>query len=144
VTVNFDAAGMDPGPHTVSLSVVSDDPLAPTVDVPVTMMVSDVSGIGDGPVLPRTVMLDQNIPNPFNPQTKIVFALPKAGAVDLKVYDVRGALVTTLVSGQADAGTHTVIWQGRDDRGQQVPSGVYFYRLRTDGDVLTKRMTLLK
>jgi subtilisin family serine protease len=144
VTVNFDAAGMDPGPHTGSLSVVSDDPLAPTVDVPVTMMVSDVSGIGDGPVLPRTVMLDQNIPNPFNPQTKIVFALPKAGAVDLKVYDVRGALVTTLVSGQADAGTHTVIWQGRDDRGQQVPSGVYFYRLRTDGDVLTKRMTLLK
>ena len=143
VTVNFDATGVAAGPHDGLLQVMSNDPLTPVVPVPVTMMVSDLSPVVDLP-LPRVTALGQNVPNPFNPQTKIDFALPKAGQVDLKVYDVRGALVRTLVSGSLDAGTHSVIWQGHDDRGQRVPSGVYFYRLQTGSDVLTRRMTMIK
>ena len=57
---------------------------------------------------------------------------------------MRGALVRTLVSGELEAGNHSVIWQGHDDRDQRVPSGVYFYRLQTGSDVLTKRMTMIK
>ena len=143
VAVNFDATGVAVGPHDGLLQVLSDDPLTPVVAVPVTMMVSDLSAVGDLP-LPRVTALGQNVPNPFNPQTKIDFALPREARVELKIYDVRGALVRTLVSGNLDAGNHSVIWQGHDDRDQRVPSGVYFYRLQTGNDVLTKRMTMIK
>ena len=143
VDVNFDAADMELGFHDGLLVVQTDDPLTPEVQVPVTMEVVDLSPVSTQD-LPRATVLDQNAPNPFNPQTNIKFALPQAGHVELKVYDVRGALVQTLVSGRLEAGFHTSIWRGKDDQGKQAPSGVYFYRLEADGKLMTRRMTMIK
>ena len=88
--------------------------------------------------------LAQNYPNPFNPQTSIAFSLKERSTVSLKVYDVAGALVRELVSGTRVAGAYDAEWDGRDASGQQVASGVYFYRLVAGEFRSTKKMVLLK
>jgi hypothetical protein len=88
--------------------------------------------------------LSQNHPNPFNPTTAISFSLPVAGQVDLKVFDVNGSEVVSLLTGSRAAGTHQVVWNGRDGAGQAVSSGLYFYRLEAGGETLNNRMLLLK
>jgi hypothetical protein len=72
-------------------------------------------------------------PNPFRSHTRISYALPTAGNVSLRVYDVTGRTVRTLASGHQKAGSYSVSWDARDSRGKQVPYGVYFYRLDTPG-----------
>jgi hypothetical protein len=94
--------------------------------------------------LPAVVSLDGNYPNPFNPATRIAFALPRDVEVDLAVYDVSGRRVATLLSGMVAAGRHEVLWTGRDDRGGHVASGVYFSRLVAGGELQTRKMMLLK
>jgi hypothetical protein len=79
--------------------------------------------------LPMAVILFQNRPNPFNPQTTLSFSLPRAGWVELTIIDSRGRIVTTLLDGIAAEGKHDVSWNGRDDADLAVASGVYFARL---------------
>jgi hypothetical protein len=111
-----------------------------TADADVTFDIA--SGVVDA--LPTAVVLAQNHPNPFNPRTTIRFALPRAQDVTLRIFDVQGKLVRTLIEGPQTAGAHEAVWEGRDDRGGQVPSGTYLYRLRSgDGDE-TRKMLLLK
>ncbi len=86
----------------------------------------------------------QNYPNPFNPETKIRFTVSEKQDVNLKVYNVRGQLVLTLVSDKLDAGLHEITWQGRNEHDKPVGSGVYFYRLDIGGDRFVKKMLLLK
>ncbi|MEZ4386427.1 MAG: C25 family cysteine peptidase [Candidatus Krumholzibacteriia bacterium] len=93
---------------------------------------------------PAQVGLFQNHPNPFNPQTVIVFDVPRLQDVRLRIYDVQGRLVRTLVAGPQPAGRHEAVWRGRDDHGGEVSSGLYFYRLTTGGQDLVRKMTLLK
>jgi len=93
---------------------------------------------------PTEVALSQNSPNPFNPVTEIVFALPEDTAVNLSVYDVHGRLVRTLADGLYKAGTHAAHWEGRDTRGVEASSGIYFCRLTAGGKILTKKMIMLK
>jgi hypothetical protein len=88
--------------------------------------------------------LAQNYPNPFNPRTTIAFSLSKPTETQLRIYDVRGAAVRTLVSGRREAGVHRVDWDGRSDNGQPIASGVYFYKLVAGAFVDTKKMTILK
>ncbi len=88
--------------------------------------------------------LNQNYPNPFNPQTAIAFSLPKSSEVKLEVFDLLGRLVVTLTEGQLPAGTHTLVWDGRDRSGRTVSSGVYLYRLQAGSFVETKKMLFLK
>jgi hypothetical protein len=88
--------------------------------------------------------LEQNAPNPFNPMTEIRFTAPRGGAGSLKIYDTRGQLVRTLLSGPIAAGESSVIWNGRNDAGAPAGSGVYFYRLEVGGDAASRRMVLLK
>ncbi|RMG28996.1 MAG: T9SS C-terminal target domain-containing protein [Methanobacteriota archaeon] len=89
--------------------------------------------------------LEQNYPNPFNPTTTISFALPHASRITLQVFDITGRKIRTLMNGQLPAGTHQVVWDGRDDAGQLVGSGVYLYQLQTgEGFTQVKRMVLLK
>jgi flagellar hook assembly protein FlgD len=88
--------------------------------------------------------LSQNHPNPFNPATTISFTLPEKARVHLAIYDVAGRLVATLVDGSLDEGLHTAKWEGRNNNGSQVSSGVYFYRLVAGKEVLTKKMVLLR
>lgn len=106
---------------------------------------ADATGIGDAPeVLPTEIALKQNYPNPFNPETNIEFQLPTATNVTLEVFNLLGQKVTTLVSGYRDAGYHTVRWNGTNDSGELVPSGVYFYRMTADDFVKTNKMIMLR
>jgi len=96
------------------------------------------------PTLNSTMVLYQNVPNPFNPATTISYDLRTAVQVDLRVFDLAGHLVRTLVRDSQAMGPHQVIWQGRDQAGRTVAAGVYFYRLQTGVDVQTRRMLLAK
>jgi hypothetical protein len=97
------------------------------------------------PVSPRRTALRQNVPNPFNPSTRIPFAISQAGRVTLAVYDVRGRRVATLVDRDLPAGEHRVDWQGKDDAGHDIASGVYFYRLDAPGAAhAARKMVLMK
>lgn len=84
---------------------------------------------GREPSLPKTYELSQNYPNPFNPTTTIVYALPRAGHITLKVYNLLGKRVKVLVDEIQTAGYKAVRWDGRDDGGKEVSSGFYFYRI---------------
>ena len=95
-----------------------------------------------GPTLKNS--LAQNYPNPFNPQTTIAFTIKDRGAVTLKVYNVNGELVRTLANDSRAAGTYSLTWDGQNDAGQSVSSGVYFYKLVTNNFSQTKKMVLLK
>jgi hypothetical protein len=101
------------------------------------------SGVGDKPVA-IGVDLHQNIPNPFNPNTRISFDLAQRDKVELNVYDVRGRLVTTLFKGVLGIGPHSVTWDGVSTSGARVASGVYLYVLRTSTGEVARRMVLLK
>jgi flagellar hook assembly protein FlgD len=88
--------------------------------------------------------LRQNTPNPFNPSTTIAFSLPESAPVTLAIYDVNGRMVRTLVSGERAAGMHEVVWNGMDDNGRAVASGVYVYRLAAGNDVSIRRLALIR
>jgi hypothetical protein len=104
-----------------------------------------VVGIEDQPVaVIKTPHLSANYPNPFNPVTTINFALPKIMEVDLVIYDLLGRKVRTLLSGNQQAGAHKVLWNGTDDRGKVVSSGIYYYRLTTENYNKTMKMVLMK
>ncbi len=105
-----------------------------------------VSGVGDTPTLVASqVEMLPAAPNPFNPRTEIRFRLGAPGPVSLRVYDVAGRLVRTLAFGREMAsGVHAVVWQGRDDRGLGVASGLYIARLESGGVVRSGRLLLAK
>jgi hypothetical protein len=97
----------------------------------------------DAPAVSETVLLP-NVPNPFNPTTRIRFDLAVPSNVSLKIFDVTGRLVRTLVDEPMSAALHEVVWDGTDDRGARVGSGVYFSRISTGQVVQTRKMVLLK
>jgi len=97
-----------------------------------------------GVSLPTEFGMSQNVPNPFNPTTKVSFALPVASKVNLAVYNVLGQHVTTLVDAFMPAGYQETIWDGTDKDGHTVASGVYFYKLRAGDFTDTKKMLMLK
>ncbi len=94
--------------------------------------------------LPEKFVLEQNYPNPFNAGTNIRFNLPRSGQINLQVYDLLGRNVVTLHDGFMQAGSHTVFWDGRSAAGNDLATGVYFYRLRADDFDKTKKMLLIK
>jgi hypothetical protein len=109
------------------------------------------TGVEETPVaVPETFSLMQNYPNPFNPTTTIRYALPKEAQVRVQVYNILGQLVAELVNDVQNAGYHNIVWNGRNQYGTQVATGVYLYRLEarpTDGSapfVSTKKMLLVK
>jgi hypothetical protein len=113
----------------------------------VTIAVDSIpTGIGDiNPgQLPKRYSLSQNYPNPFNANTQIIFALPKSGHATLEIFNLLGQKVGTLVDEQLSAGTKIVSWDGRDKRGETVPSGIYFYQLRSGDYIEKKKMVFLK
>jgi subtilisin family serine protease len=92
----------------------------------------------------KRLTLERNRPNPFNPSTSIVFEIAKAGRASVRVYNVQGALVRTLVEAPLPAGRYRSTWDGRDAQGRAVGSGVYVTELRAEGKRLTQKMSLLK
>ncbi len=97
-----------------------------------------------GTTMPSVYSLNANFPNPFNPMTKISFSLPEAQAVKLTVYGLDGRKVATLINENREAGTYEVNWMGRDDHGQMVASGTYFYRIDAGSYSQVRKMTLMK
>ena len=102
-----------------------------------------VSGAGDDVVSYRD-RLYQNVPNPFNPTTAIRYSLRERARVSIVIYNVAGHMVKKLVGTSKPAGVHTVTWDGRNDQGQRVSSGVYFYKLITGRFTETRKMVMLK
>jgi len=96
--------------------------------------------VSDGPL----ASLAQNHPNPFNPRTRIDFRTESVGRAELRIYDVAGRLVRTLVETTMPAGDHSVEWDGTNDRGSSVGSGVFFYELRAGTFHEQRRMVLLR
>jgi len=97
-----------------------------------------------GTQIPQNFTLGQNYPNPFNPSTKIDFMLPKAAFVTIKIYDIIGKEVFTLVNQKMNAGSYVVDWNSINNAGDYVSSGVYFYRIDAGGFTQTKKMVLLR
>ncbi|MFH1277399.1 MAG: T9SS type A sorting domain-containing protein [Candidatus Eisenbacteria bacterium] len=105
--------------------------------------IGPTSGVPDVPSTDRLV-LHQNRPNPFNPVTNIKFNLPSKSKATLKIYDIAGREVRTLVDGTLESGEHNITWFGKDNNGRDVTSGVYFYRLDAGKETSTKKMVLLR
>lgn len=106
---------------------------------PATAVADDVWGRQ-----PDVLQLEQNVPNPFNPETTIRFSLPQSQPVDLAIYDLAGQTVATLARTDYPAGYHTLNWDGRDQQGRAVASGVYLYRLSTPTTTQTRKLLLLR
>jgi hypothetical protein len=112
----------------------------------------ETTGIGEkeemGGHVPMAFSLSQNYPNPFNPQTSIRFSVPgslgDAASVSLRVYDMRGRLVTELIDRDLPPGEHTVIWEGEDRSGRPLPSGIYFSKLTCGKSTSIRKMLLIK
>lgn len=106
---------------------------------------SGVTSVEDGSVInPGKYQLFQNHPNPFNPNTEIRFTISTSGYVSIKIYDMQGKLVRSLVSERKAAGNYIVSWDSRDENGVKVTSGVYFYRINVGEFTMSKKMILMK
>jgi hypothetical protein len=104
---------------------------------------TDIDNSDDSP-LPLVFNLKPNYPNPFNPTTAIDYSIPKHGHVSLAVFNIIGQRVKTIVDGDQSAGNYTVYWDGKDEFGQPVASGIYIYRLSAENESKTRKMVLLK
>jgi len=105
----------------------------------------DLTGVESVPeeIVMATALLG-NYPNPFNPETRISFSLASENNVSINIYNIRGQLVKELLSDRLGSGEHSVVWNGKDDRGRAVSSGLYFYRLQTENYRAVRKMMLLK
>ncbi|MDZ4181792.1 MAG: T9SS type A sorting domain-containing protein, partial [Candidatus Cloacimonadaceae bacterium] len=98
----------------------------------------------DDDILPVYTLKASNYPNPFNPETTIAFSVPTTGKTDIKIYNLKGQLVRNLMSRDLAAGNHNVVWNGKDDNGAGVSSGLYFYRVTNNSKTITRKMLLAK
>jgi len=103
-----------------------------------------VVAVPDLAAVPPALRLEGNYPNPFNPQTNIVYSLPSEGRAELAVYDVRGRRLVVLVDRVEGAGRHSVVWNGRDENGSEMASGVYFVRLQFAREVQSQKIVLVR
>jgi flagellar hook assembly protein FlgD len=100
--------------------------------------------VNETAAFPNALSIRGVFPNPFNPSTTIVFSLPRTGQATLAIYNPSGQKIRELVSGAITAGNHSMQWDGRDDKGKIVSSGVYITRLRMGAMTASQSMLLLK
>ena len=146
MTVNPDLAVANTGPSTVSVLLNTTSPGAstPSFSSKTDFATGSVTAIDNELVIPQKFTLEQNYSNPFNPATTIRFALPEASFVILRIYNMLGQEVKTLVNGEKNAGTYNVQWRGDNNFGRKVSSGTYIYRVIAGQNIFTKKMILLK
>jgi hypothetical protein len=136
---------INPSPGTYQWQVVSFTNPNPNLAYTVTGVrcIGSATGVetGGGGV---SFGLDQNMPNPFVRNSVLRFALPRNGIVKLKVYDVSGRLVRTLVDGPLGPGLHQRVWDGRTDRGGRADAGVYFARLEAEAGIRSRKLIMLR
>ncbi len=143
ITLSVSQAGFPSGTYYANVIVHTNDPENPIIEIPLTAQITAVSN-DDNSVVQINSSLEQNYPNPFNPETKISFYLDKPGQVFIDIYDVKGRKVKSLVKDNFDRGSHSVVWKGKDEEGNDVASGMYLYRMRNGGFSKSRKMILLK
>jgi len=121
--------------------ITSNDPSHATQQIALHI---DTTANDDDNNIPAVTKLEGNYPNPFNPSTTIRFAVKEPGQITINVYNNKGQLVKTLLNENKKAGNHSVIWNGTDNNGKSVSSGIYLYRMQTTGLSQTRKMMLMK
>jgi hypothetical protein len=113
-------------------------------DVIIRHTVCSLVDVSDGAQVPARFAVEPNRPNPLRTDTAIRYALPSAGHVSVELFDAGGRLVRTVVDAEMQPGTHTALWDGRDDAGQPAASGVYYYRVSANGEQMTRKMLVVR
>ena len=126
-------------PPNVPLSQSEIDLIAQWIDQGATLQLDEVNNIH-----PRDLNLQQNYPNPFNPETRIDYQIFSSGYTTLTIFNIRGENVKTIFKGTTSIGNYSIIWDGTDDFGKLLPSGQYFYQLKNNEIIDTKKMVFLK
>jgi hypothetical protein len=148
VTVTFNSTSLTAGTYRGNLVIVSNDVPRSPRNIPIRLSVGPTD-VGESQAGPREFALVQNYPNPFNPTTSISYVLPTQANVRLRIFNMLGQEITTLVDAPQPGGLYNVTWTGNSDAGFPAASGVYMYRLEAktvDGKILNslKKMLLLK
>ncbi|MCF7911109.1 MAG: T9SS type A sorting domain-containing protein [Candidatus Cloacimonetes bacterium] len=141
ICVDFDTADIEETVHTCNIVITSDS--WDTKTIPVTLI--PVAQGNDPESIPASNILSQNYPNPFNPRTIIPFSICESAAnVTLKIYNLKGQAIRTLLNAPTEPGNFTLYWDGKDDNGKDVASGIYFSNLSVDGEKQTRKMVMIK
>ena len=144
IEIEFRTRGLLPGIYHFDLVVISNDPLKELHYMPIRLAVEESVGISTATdQIPESAMLFQNYPNPFNPVTTIAFHIPEQAQTRLIVYNTLGQAVRSLVDESLSPGKYQVTWDGQNDFGQQLPTGIYFYELQTRDFSQIRKMILL-
>ena len=126
-------------PPNVPLSQSEIDLIAQWIDQGATLQLDEVNNIH-----PKDLKLHQNYPNPFNPETRIDYQIFSSGYTTLTIFNIRGESVKTIFKGTTSIGNYSIFWDGTDDFGKLLPSGHYFYQLKNNEIIDTKKMVFLK
>ncbi|MFL2994627.1 MAG: FlgD immunoglobulin-like domain containing protein [Candidatus Neomarinimicrobiota bacterium] len=126
-------------PPNVPLSQSEIDLIAQWIDQGATLQLDEVNNIH-----PRDLNLQQNYPNPFNPETRIDYQIFSSGYTTLTIFNIKGENVKTIFKGTTSIGNYSIFWDGTDDFGKLLPSGHYFYQLKNNEIIDTKKMVFLK
>ena len=140
--LNARVYGIPSSTDSVYIVVMTNDPNVAVTNILVHRNVP--SGIEDIDAIPTTWAVEQNYPNPFNPTTTIKYQMPQSAKVRLTIFNVLGQKVRTLLNSQVEAGYHQVVWDGLNDTGSRVSSGIYIFRFESDNYKQVKKMILMK
>jgi Peptidase family C25/Propeptide_C25/FlgD Ig-like domain len=141
IIVNFDTSDIEEAVHACNIVITSDSWDGKTIPVTLT----PIPNSNDPEQIPFSNLLSQNYPNPFNPQTSIPFSISQPAAnVTLKVYNMKGQVIRTLLNAPSETGNYSLIWDGKDDNGKDVATGIYFSNLSVDGEKQTRKMVMIK
>ncbi|MDY0324943.1 MAG: C25 family cysteine peptidase [Candidatus Cloacimonadaceae bacterium] len=122
------------------ITIMTNDNDLPVITIPIILDAVANSDL----INPAITALNSNFPNPFNPSTSIRFSLKEAGPVKLNIYNLKGQLVKSLLDSDMSAGNHQIVWNGKDERGAAVSSGIYLYRMESNNFKATNKMMLMK
>ena len=144
-TVN--GATVSPGDYNVAIVFSSNDPVTPDKVVTLNITVQPPTNVDEQiaeHAIPQTYIISQNYPNPFNPETIIRYQLPRSSQVVLKIFNILGQDVQTLINTQQQAGYYSIVWNGKDNNGMVVPSGVYIFRIEAGDFIRANKMILIR
>ncbi|MDO9578543.1 MAG: choice-of-anchor D domain-containing protein [Candidatus Cloacimonadales bacterium] len=143
ITLTFNSEFLEEGTYSAQLVIVHDDPSQNEIYLPITLTVTPVGNGNDLSIMQP--MLGNNYPNPFNPQTTISFETTNVHELTrIEIFNLKGQKIKTLVNEILPAGNHSVVWNGEDNTGRAVSSGVYLYKMNSGNYSFTKKMILMK
>jgi hypothetical protein len=145
VDEEFEKTDLEPGTYYVGVSIYDSRPIQDSSSYFLVLegdVITEVKKYDNA--IPQKFTLSQNYPNPFNPSTTIRFDVPKFSKVNIKIYDVLGQEVKTLVNKNYQPGSYFIVWHGKDNQERNLVSGTYFVRLQADDFIATKKIILLK